>query len=206
MPISQTSFNNIKVGYISETDGYVQNVSLADANAYAKLNPENQELKYVGSHDYYKKGFGYSRAMVVEGTDNKLYAILEELQSDITRTYENLLDFSKPEYDLALKFGGVPELLSGSIDSALKGNDPYLTRKAALLGGTQFSDKRPVQNLSRTRDYELDAHKLFTPSEKNKINVLDAMDQEMPDNDAPSLFSQDLAKRREEKETSLQIA
>ena len=42
MPISQTSFNNIKVGYISETDGYVQNVSLADANAYATLNPETE--------------------------------------------------------------------------------------------------------------------------------------------------------------------
>ena len=38
-------------------------------NEDAKLNPENQELKLVGSHDYYKKGFGYSRAMVVEGTD-----------------------------------------------------------------------------------------------------------------------------------------
>ena len=42
MPISQTSFDNIKVGYISETDGYVQNVSLADANAYAELNPETE--------------------------------------------------------------------------------------------------------------------------------------------------------------------
>ena len=63
-----------------------------------------------------------------------------------------------------------------------------------MLGGTQFSDKRPIQNLSRTRDYELDAQ-TFTPSEKNKINVLDAMDQEMPDDDAPSLFSQDLTKR-----------
>ena len=42
MPISQTSFNNITVGYISETDGYVQNVSLADANAYAELNPETE--------------------------------------------------------------------------------------------------------------------------------------------------------------------
>ena len=42
MPISHTSFDNIKVGYISETDGYVQNVSLADANAYAELNPETE--------------------------------------------------------------------------------------------------------------------------------------------------------------------
>ena len=42
MPISQTSFDNITVGYISETDGYVQNVSLADANAYAELNPETE--------------------------------------------------------------------------------------------------------------------------------------------------------------------
>ena len=42
MPISQTSFDNITVGYISETDGYVQNVSLADANTYATLNPETE--------------------------------------------------------------------------------------------------------------------------------------------------------------------
>ena len=42
MPISQTSFDNIKVGYISETDGYVQNVSLSDANTYAELNPDTE--------------------------------------------------------------------------------------------------------------------------------------------------------------------
>ncbi len=42
MPISQTSFDNITVGYISETDGYVQNVSLADANTYATLNTETE--------------------------------------------------------------------------------------------------------------------------------------------------------------------
>ena len=42
MPITPTSFDNIKVGYISETDGYVQNVSIADANSYAELNPETE--------------------------------------------------------------------------------------------------------------------------------------------------------------------
>ena len=42
MPISQTSFDNIKVGYISETDGYIQNVSVSDANAYAELNPDTE--------------------------------------------------------------------------------------------------------------------------------------------------------------------
>ena len=42
MPVTQTSFNNIKVGYISETDGYIQNVSIADANAYAELNPDTE--------------------------------------------------------------------------------------------------------------------------------------------------------------------
>ena len=42
MPITQTSFDNIKVGYISETDGYVQNVSISDANAYAELNPDTE--------------------------------------------------------------------------------------------------------------------------------------------------------------------
>ena len=46
MPISQTSFDNIKVGYISETDGYVQNVSVSDANAYAELNP-NTEFIFI---------------------------------------------------------------------------------------------------------------------------------------------------------------
>ena len=153
------------------------------------------ELRLPGIHDYYNKGFGYTRAMIVEGTDGKLYAVLEENQSDITRTYENLLDFSKPEYDLALKFGGVPELLSGSIDLALKGNDPYLTRKAALLGGTGFTDRRRVKDLRRTRD-NLRAHKLLTPSEKNKIDVLDDMDQNMPDNDAPSQFDVDLRDKK----------
>ena len=42
MPITQASFDNIKVGYISETDGYVQNVSLSAANTYAELNPDTE--------------------------------------------------------------------------------------------------------------------------------------------------------------------
>ena len=42
MPISQTSPDNIKVGYISETDGYVKDVSVADANVYAELNPDTE--------------------------------------------------------------------------------------------------------------------------------------------------------------------
>ena len=42
MPITPTSFDNIKVGYISETDGYIKGVSIADANAYAELNPETE--------------------------------------------------------------------------------------------------------------------------------------------------------------------
>ena len=42
MPITPTSFNNIKVGYISETDGYIQNVSISDANVYAESNPDTE--------------------------------------------------------------------------------------------------------------------------------------------------------------------
>ena len=42
MPITPTSFDNIKVGYISETAGYVKGVSIADANEYAKLNPDTE--------------------------------------------------------------------------------------------------------------------------------------------------------------------
>ncbi len=42
MPITQASFDNIKVGYISETDGYVKNISISDANTYAELNPDTE--------------------------------------------------------------------------------------------------------------------------------------------------------------------
>ena len=42
MPITPTSFDNIKVGYISETDGYIKDVSITDANSYAELNPETE--------------------------------------------------------------------------------------------------------------------------------------------------------------------
>ncbi len=42
MPITPTSFDNIKVGYISETDGYIQNLSIADANTYAESNPDTE--------------------------------------------------------------------------------------------------------------------------------------------------------------------
>ena len=53
MPITQASFDNIKVGYISETDGYVKGVSIADANAYAELNPET-EFIFHHLHNNYK--------------------------------------------------------------------------------------------------------------------------------------------------------
>ena len=46
MPITPTSFDNIKVGYISETDGYIQNVSISDANVYAEPNP-NTEFIFI---------------------------------------------------------------------------------------------------------------------------------------------------------------
>ena len=155
-------------------------------------------------HDYYSKGFAYSRAMITRGADNRLYAVLEELQSDVTRTYENLLDFAKPEYayNTPLEYGGIPELFSGAIDMAQIGNDPYLTKNAAQLGTASFQDKRPIRTLSTTagdftgRD-SISRYKLLTPSERNKIRVLDAMDQDMPDDDAPSQFKQDLARRRE---------
>jgi hypothetical protein len=46
---------------------------------------------------------------------------------------------------------------------------------------------------------------MLTPSERNKIRVLDAMDQDMPDSDAPSQFNQDLAARRKIFEDAEQI-
>ena len=54
MTIGSISIDNIKVGYITD-DGYVSGVSIADANAYEKLNPEsvfifidgNKKVKYL---------------------------------------------------------------------------------------------------------------------------------------------------------------
>ena len=40
MSIAPISNENIKVGYISEDDGYVKGVSIAQANAYETLNPD----------------------------------------------------------------------------------------------------------------------------------------------------------------------
>ena len=40
MSIAPISNDNIRVGYISETDGYVKNKTVAEANEYEKLNPE----------------------------------------------------------------------------------------------------------------------------------------------------------------------
>ena len=44
MPIQPTSFENIKVGYISETDGYVHEKSVVDANNYEELYPGTQYI------------------------------------------------------------------------------------------------------------------------------------------------------------------
>jgi len=54
MSLESISLDNIKVGYITD-DGYVSGVSIADANAYEKLNPEtvfifidgNKKVKYL---------------------------------------------------------------------------------------------------------------------------------------------------------------
>ena len=40
MAIAPISNDNIKVGYISEDDGYGKGKSIAQANAYEALNPE----------------------------------------------------------------------------------------------------------------------------------------------------------------------
>ena len=39
MSIAPISNDNIKVGYISEDDGYVKGRSIAQANDYERLNP-----------------------------------------------------------------------------------------------------------------------------------------------------------------------
>ena len=50
MPIQPTSFDNIKVGYISQTDGYVKDVSIASANAYEKSYPNTEYIFISGDN------------------------------------------------------------------------------------------------------------------------------------------------------------
>ena len=55
----------------------------------------------IGSgHDYHKKGAAYIRLMVVRGEDNKLYAVVEEVQDDGSRIKEENLDVATPTYSL----------------------------------------------------------------------------------------------------------
>ena len=49
MPITQASFDNIKLGYISETDGYIQNVSIDQYDFLNKNQVSYQRLKGVDS-------------------------------------------------------------------------------------------------------------------------------------------------------------
>ena len=50
MSIAPISNENIKVGYISEDDGYVKGKSIAEANAYEALNPVTVYLFLNGDY------------------------------------------------------------------------------------------------------------------------------------------------------------
>ena len=50
MPIQATSFDNITVGYISQTEGYVHNISLSDANVYEETHPGTQYIFINGDN------------------------------------------------------------------------------------------------------------------------------------------------------------
>ena len=57
MSIAPISNDNIRVGYISETDGYVKNKTVAEANEYEKLNPETifvfvNKLDWIFNRNY----------------------------------------------------------------------------------------------------------------------------------------------------------
>ena len=53
MTLGSISLDNIKVGYITD-DGYVSGVSIADANAYEKLNPETVFIFIDGNKKNWK--------------------------------------------------------------------------------------------------------------------------------------------------------
>ena len=59
MPIQPPSRDNIKVGYISQFDGYVQGLTIEEANNYEKMSPGttfvfvngDNEVKYLSITD-----------------------------------------------------------------------------------------------------------------------------------------------------------
>jgi len=146
--------------------------------------------KGASGHDYYDKGHTYARAMIVRGMDGKLHAIAEEVQSDLTRNYEALLDFAKPQYDLALKYGGLPALFTEKIDKTLGGEQP----NPGLIDAKYNSTYEMMQGTSTGQTKE--DFNFLTPSERQKIHVLDQIDQSMPNDKALSKFAEDLKRRK----------
>jgi len=165
--------------------------ALKEQDERGTINREKEDkTAQASTHDYYKKGHTYARAMIVRGMDNKLYGLVEEVQSDITRNYEALLDFSKPEYDISLKYGGLPALFTDRIDTALKGNDP----NPALIDRKYTSHREMVSGGAISQEGE--DFNLLTPSERQKIHILDQIDQNMPDDKAPSQVAADLERKK----------
>ncbi len=90
--------------------GVLENSGTIDAIKESKRRPgdtDGSEIKgdteplIIGSgHDYHQKGAAYIRLMVVRGEDNKLYAVVEEVQDDESRIKEENLDVATPMYSL----------------------------------------------------------------------------------------------------------
>ena len=62
MSIQPPSINNIKVGYISQTEGYIQGLTISQANAYENLNP--------GTVYIFVDGDGKVRYLTIDGVNN----------------------------------------------------------------------------------------------------------------------------------------
>jgi len=62
MSVSTTSINNIKVGYISQTEGYIQGLTVSQANAHENLNP--------GTIYIFVDGDGKVRYLTIDGVNN----------------------------------------------------------------------------------------------------------------------------------------
>ena len=157
-----------------------------------KQHEEARKDKTRGAtgHDYYDKGHTYARAMIVRGMDGNLHAIAEEVQSDLTRNYEALLDFAKPQYDLALKYGGLPALFTEKIDKTLGGEQP----NPGLIDAKYNSTLEMLQGSPTGQ--QIEDFNFLTPSERQKIHVLDQIDQSMPNDKALSKFAEDLERRK----------
>jgi len=197
-----------------EQSGTINALKVFQSNLNNLETNEDSSLVIGDGHDYHKKGAAYTRAMIVRRDDGKLYAVLEEVQDDTSRRKEEGLDVSTPYYDMddpnqtlektwtnrttAIREGTIPPSLETekSFDDYYEDDDvdtivlPKDNRRPASLHS--FKADMGDQESSRAGNFaSINTRNVFDASEKQKIIVMDQIEQDMPYEDSLTKLGQE---------------